>query len=264
MIIDSHCHIYPDKIAQKASLATGNFYSLPMEYDGSVSLLLKAGAEAGIDRFIVESVATTPAQVNSINSFIAKTVADYSDKMFGLGTMHPDSEDLQGDIEKIKELGLKGVKLHPDIQNFKIDDYRCLKIYELCEKNNLPVLVHAGDKRYDNSNPNRLLPILKIYENLTVIGAHFGGYSVWDEAVEKLAGIKNLYVDCSSSFHALSDEQIKRLIFAYGVDKVLFGTDYPMWNMKTVTDRLLSLNLGEEINEKIFCKNICKVYNLDL
>ncbi len=264
MIIDSHCHIYPDKIAQKASLATGKFYSLPMEYDGTVLSLLRAGDEAGIDRYIVESVATTPAQVNSINNFIAKTVADYPGKMFGLGTMHPDSEDLEGDIEKIKELGLKGVKLHPDIQNFKIDDYRCLKIYELCEKNNLPVLIHTGDKRYDNSNPNRLLPILKIYDKLTVIGAHFGGYSVWNEAVEALAGIENLYVDCSSSFHDLSDEQIKNLIFSYGVDRVLFGTDYPMWNMKDVKDRLLSLNLGEEINEKIFYKNICRVYKLDL
>ena len=52
-------------------------------------------------------------------------------------------------------LGLLVVKLHPDIQAFKIDDYRCLKIYELCEEKGLPILMHTGDNRYDYSNPNR-------------------------------------------------------------------------------------------------------------
>lgn len=263
MIIDSHCHIYPDKIALKASLATGRFYDLPMAYDGTVSKMLEAGSEANIDYYLVESVATTPAQVGSINNFIADTVKKYPDIMSGLGTLHPDCEDLEGEVERIIELGLIGVKLHPDIQHFKIDDYRCLKIYELCEKNALPVLIHTGDKRYDFSNPNRLMPILDIYDRLTVIGAHFGGYSVWDDAVEKLSGIKNLYVDCSSSFHSMSDDRIRQVIDAFGPDKVLFGTDYPMWNMKSVVDRLLSLELGKEVNDKILYKNACKVYRLD-
>ena len=77
--------------------------------------------------------------------------------------MHPDSTDIVGDIEHLQELGLRGVKLHPDIQGFKLDDYRCLKIYELCEKKGLPVLLHTGDFRYDFSNPNRVKPILETY-----------------------------------------------------------------------------------------------------
>ena len=103
-------------------------------------------------------------------------------RFIGVGTLHPDSADIKGDIEHLVSLGLKGVKLHPDIQGFKIDDYRCLKIYELCEENRLPILMHTGDSRYDYSNPNRLLPVLKIYTELTVIGAHFGGWSIWETA----------------------------------------------------------------------------------
>lgn len=262
MIIDAHCHVYPDKIAQKASSATGNFYSLAMAYDGKVSNLLEAGERAGIDKFIIQSVATTPKQVRSINSFIAQTVAEHPDKTVGLGTLHPESEDMAGDVEHLMSLGLKGVKLHPDIQGFKLDDYRCLKIYELCEKNQLPLLIHTGDSRYDFSNPNRLIPILDIYDKLVVTGAHFGGWSMWNEATEVLYSRDNFYVDCSSSFYALDDETVVRLIRRYGADRVLFGSDYPMWDPKTEVDRLNSLPLTDEEKAMIFYKNAQKLYNL--
>lgn len=262
MIIDAHCHIYPEKIALKASQSTGNFYSIPMKYDGTISQMFEAGDEAGIDKFIVESVATTPKQVSSINHFIADTVNQYPERLYGLGTLHPDSENIFADIEEIQILGLKGVKLHPDIQEFKLDDYRCLKIYEICEQKNIPILVHTGDKRYDYSNPNRLLPILQIYKSLTFIGAHFGGWSMWVEAAEQLHGIKNLYVDCSSSFFALDDATIIKLIDMYGTDRVLFGTDYPMWSMKETVDRLKSLGYSKEDLDKIFYKNAVKVFSL--
>ena len=192
-IIDAHCHIYPDKIAQKASDSTSDFYHMPSRLDGKISTLLDMGGKAGIDHFVVQSVATSPKQVSSINKFIADAVANSNGKFTGLGTMHPDSEDIETDFNEILNLGLKGVKLHPDIQQFKIDDYRMLKIYELCE-GRLPILMHTGDSRFDYSNPNRMVPIMDIYKNLTVIGAHFGGWSVWEEATEKLSGYKNFKI----------------------------------------------------------------------
>ena len=262
MIIDAHCHVYPDKIAEKASQATGNFYSLNMAFDGKVSTLALEGKKAGIDRFIIQSVATTPKQVSSINRFISETVSAYPDTMYGLGTLHPDSENQEADVDELIALGLKGVKLHPDIQHFKLDDYRCLKIYELCEKFGLPVLIHTGDSRYDFSNPNRLIPILDIYDRLTVIGAHFGGWSMWEESTKLLSGRRNFYVDCSSSFYALSDEMIMKLIRAYGADNVVFGTDYPMWEPSKEVERLKNLPLSDEEKEKIFWKNAVRIYNL--
>lgn len=262
-IIDAHCHVYPDKIAVKASKATGNFYAIPMDYDGTVSTLLEVGEKAGVDKYIIQSVATTPAQVRSINEFIKNTVEKYSDKMYGLGTLHPESDDLKGDVENIVELGLLGVKLHPDIQQFKLDDYRCLKIYELCEKHNLPMLIHTGDSRYDYSNPNRLIPILDIYDKLIIVGAHFGGWSMWEKASELLYEKPNFLVDCSSSFYALDDEKIMEIIRRYGADKVLFGADYPMWNPKDEIERLNSLPLTDEEKEKIFSLNAMRVFGID-
>ncbi len=265
-IIDAHCHIYPDKIALKATMATEKFYGINhTEMDGTTAKLLQEGKKAGVTHFVVQSVATAPSQVSSINNFIARSVEESEGAFTGLGTLHPDSSDLKGDVEEIIALGLHGVKLHPDIQRFKIDDYRCLKIYELCE-GKLPILMHTGDSRYDFSNTNRLVPILEIYKNLTVIGAHFAGWSLWEQAAEELCEKKypNLYVDCCSCFYALSDEQIKKLINLYGADRVLFGTDYPMWQPDVELKRFFSLGLEKEQQEQILYKNAVKLFNIHL
>ncbi len=262
-VIDSHCHIYPEKIAERAVMGTSTFYNQVFACKGTVHDLHTEAERAGIDFMIVQSVATTPKQVKSINEFIAREVANANGKMLGLGTLHPDSEDIKGDIAHLKELGLKGVKLHPDIQAFKLDDYRCLKIYELMEKEGLVLLLHTGDSRYDYSNPNRLIPILETYTNLLVIGAHFGGYSIWDEAMKVLPKHDNFYVDCSSSFPFIKDKgKALELIKAYGEDRVLFGTDYPMWSPKEELDYFLSLDLTDTAKEKILSQNAKKLFGI--
>ncbi|MBQ6718291.1 MAG: amidohydrolase [Clostridia bacterium] len=261
-VIDSHCHIYPEKIAKPAVESTGRFYDMTALGDGTVNSLLELGKRVGIDRFVVQSVATTPHQVKSINEFIAREVALYPDHLIGLGTLHPESDDLKGDLAHIKELGLHGVKLHPDIQKFKIDDYRCLKIYELCENENIPILMHTGDYRYDYSNPNRLVPILDIYKNLTVIGAHLGGWSVWDEAVEKLSGYKNFYVDSSSSLYELPIEKSIHIIRTYGADRVLFGSDFPVFSPDIELGRFMALPLTDDERRMILSENVIKLYKL--
>ena len=141
-VFDAHCHIYPDKIAEKAAESIGRFYDMPMRYDGKVSTLERIGARAGVEKYLVQSVATTPHQVRSINEFISSTVNSAPERYVGFGTLHPGSPDIAGDLRYLKELGLHGVKLHPDVQGFKMDDYRCLKIYELCEKTDTPILMH--------------------------------------------------------------------------------------------------------------------------
>lgn len=261
-VIDGHCHIYPEKIAEKAAVSVGNFYSEKPFCKGTVDDLTEIGSNCGIDRYLIQSVATTPKQVKSINEFISEIVAEQPEKFIGFGTLHPDSENQSADIDKLQELGLIGVKLHPDIQNFKIDDYRCLKIYEECEKRGLPILIHTGDYRYDNSNPNRLIPILEIYKKLTVIGAHFGGWSLWDEASQALSKFDNLYVDCSSSLSYIDRQTAVKIIKRYGADKVLFGTDYPLHSPENELKLFFELGLSAEDNRKILSENIKRLLKL--
>jgi len=261
-VIDAHCHIYPDKIAARACAGTDRFYGTTASCSGTVGELLEK-KRGRIDRFLVHSVATTPAQVGSINRFISEQVQNHPMTLFGFGTLHPESEDIAGDFYQLLELGLQGVKLHPDIQAFALDDPRALKIFELCERENIPALLHTGDYRYDYSNPNRLLPVLKAYPSLTVIGAHLGGWSVWESACDQLSGFSNLYVDSSSTFPFFDKDKAKELICRWGFDRVLFGSDYPMWDPERELDVFLSLDLGEEANRKILGENAKKLFGLE-
>ena len=262
-IVDCHCHIYPEKVAAKAVAGIGAFYDIVMNMDGTKTTLQAEACRAGITHSMIFSVATKPAQVASINEFIAGEVQMSGGTMTGLGTMHPLSEDMAGDMEHLLSLDLRGVKLHPDVQGFCIDDERCQTIYALCEKAGIPVLLHTGDKRYDMSNPNRLRPMVEKFPRLTFIGAHLGGYSVWEDAVEQLRGLPNLYYDCSSTFAFMTAERARELILALGADHVIFGTDYPMWVPKTEVDTFFSLGLSEEENEAILYKNAARLFRLD-
>ena len=261
-VIDAHCHVYPEKIAARACAGTDRFYGTTAACDGTTSGLL---SEKGgrIDRFLIHSVATTPAQVRSINEFISAEVSHHPDRFFGFGTLHPESEDQKGDFQHLLELGLQGVKLHPDIQAFALDDPKSLAIASLCEENGIPLLLHTGDSRYDFSNPNRLIPLLKAFPGLTVIGAHLGGWSIWEEACDKMGGMPNLFVDTSSTFPFFDKWKAKELIGRWGYDRVLFGSDYPMWNPERELDTFLSLELGEEANRLILYENAKRLFSLE-
>lgn len=260
-IIDSHCHIYPDKIALKASDTTAKFYETRPDNDGTLNKLKQLSVEAGVDHIMVQSVATTPAQVRSINNFIATMVGESNGFLTGIGTLHPDSDDIEGDIAYLKSLGLVGVKLHADIQKIAIDDERCYKIYEILQ-GDLPILMHTGDKRFNFSNPDNVLPVLKTFKNLTVIGAHFGGWSVWQEASEKLSKFDNFYIDTSATLKYSSTEFVKELLCKYDSSRIMFGSDYPMFTPKKDVDSLLQMDLHAEFLQKIFYDNCSKLYKI--
>jgi len=261
--IDAHCHVYPGKIADKAREATDHFYGYTSHHTGIVRDLLKTMDGSGIDHCVVQYVATSPERVALTNECIADEVTSSGGRCTGLGTLHQDTEDPKKEVAYIKELGLHGVKLHPDIQGFKIDEMRSMRLLAACAEADLPMLIHTGDRRYDNSNPDRVLHVLKEFPDLVIVGAHLGGWSIWEEAAEKLCGHPNFYVDTSSAVCFLKDEVSRHIILdQYGPEHVLFGTDYPMWDPKTEIEHFMSLGFPEEVNRKILCENAAKVFRL--
>jgi predicted TIM-barrel fold metal-dependent hydrolase len=262
MIIDSHVHIYPDKIALKAAAGVGEFYEIPMRHDGTIAKLVELNSEAGIDRSLVHSVATKPEQTASINNFIAQSVKDSGGKFLGFGTLHPDLTDseIEAEIDRIMELGLLGIKLHPDFQHFQLNGKRGMKLFEKIE-GRLPALVHTGDYRYNYSNPERVIAVLKAFPKLDFIGAHFGGWSIWDEAERKLLD-ERMWVDCSSSTYSMSDGRTLELIRAWGAERVLFGSDYPMWTPADELGVIKRIALSEREREMILHGNIEKLLKI--
>ena len=261
-VINAHCHIYPEKIASKAVMGIRNFYDLDMSLNGTIDGLINDGNKVGVVHYLIHSVATTPKQVKSINEFISGEVKKHPDLFTGFGTLHPDSDDIQGDFDYLIELGLKGVKLHPDFQQFALNEERAFELGEVINAGNVPVLIHCGDFRYNYSNPEQFKPFLDKFPDLTVIGAHFAGWSIWQEATEKLAGTPNLYVDLSSSLYDLSPSKALELIHAYGSDKVLWGTDYPMWDSVSEMKYFNKIDLTESERSLILYENAAKILKL--
>lgn len=254
-IIDTHAHIYPDKIARKATASIGNFYDIDMVYDGTVSALLAAGDEAGVSRFLVHSVAVTWERSHSINDFIAGAVAEHPDCFIGFGSIHPDHPEMEKELDRMLSLGLRGVKLHPDFQHFTLDAPAAIGLFKAMAERGLPLLVHTGDTRYPYSEPERMVRALDQVPGLTAICAHLGGWSRWDEAWKLLAGRENVYVDCCSSLYALDPAEAAQVIRRYGADRVFFGTDYPMWSPKGELARFMALPLTDEERELILHRN---------
>jgi len=261
MIFDSHTHIFPEKIAEKASANIAAFYKMRVLYDGSVPALMRICRENGVTGCLVCSVATKPEQTESINDFIARSAADSNGFFTGLCSLHPDmsEKELDSEIDRAVSLGLKGIKLHPDFQEFEADGAKAYKVYEVIG-NRLPVLIHAGDSRFDFSSPKRLVNAVKRFPNMTVIAAHFGGWSEWGDAVRLLAGRENVYVDTSSSLYALDKTAAREYISAFGEDRTLFGTDYPMWNAGDELKMFGALELEADAAEKILYKNAEKLF----
>ena len=262
-IIDAHAHIYPDKIAVRASASIGEFYNMPVGFDGTVEHLLELGDSAGVDMFLVQSVAVSPKNVFSINDFIANSVNENPDRFIGFASLHPEMENVADEVARAKSLGLRGVKLHPDIQKFNIDDKAAYKIYEACE-GVFPILIHTGDHRYLHSDPRRVPQVLRDFPKLKLICAHFGGWSQWNEAEKHLAGLEGVWVDTSSSMYAFSAGRAKELINAFGEDRVIFGSDYPMWAPGDEIKNIERLGLPERVKSKIYYKNLSDLLGLDL
>lgn len=226
-VVDIHTHIYPEKIAVRAAKSVGEFYNVGMFDGGSVEALKHAVQGSPITHHVVHSVATKPEHVESINNFIAQTCAE-NPNFIGFATMHQDYENPEAEIERAISLGLRGVKLHPDTQEVNMDDPRLMRIYEIIE-GRLPLIMHTGDYRYDFSHPRRLKEILHTFPNLVVDAAHFGGWSIFDLAVEYLED-ENCFLDMSSAQDFLGPRRTKELVEIYGTDRIMFGSDFPMWD----------------------------------
>lgn len=262
-IFDVHAHIYPDKIADKAVENIGRFYGLRMTGGGTIDALLKGAEKFGVEKIVVCSVATAARQVRKINDFMASQLGE--PKFLPLATIHPDMDkiEISDEAARIKDTGLKGIKLHPDCQAFKLSGAEGRKIFDALGDFDMPVLVHTGDKRLNFSHPDYMIEIARDYPHITFIAAHFGGWSEWDKAL-RYKGLSNVYFDTSSTLAFLDKTVAAGIIYSLGAEKFLYGTDFPMWSYENEIRRVIDLRLGDENNEAIFRKNAEKLFKTEI
>lgn len=260
-IIDAHAHIFPQKILPKAVDSIGAFYTLPMSGGkGSAEDLLEQGKKIGVCNYVVHSVATVPTQVEHINDFIAAETRLHPE-FIGFASLHPGYEKISEEVQRAIELGLRGIKLHPDFQKFDIDSPEALEMYRKID-GRLPILMHMGDRKLTYSKPERLARVLEMFPKQVFIAAHLGGYSAWEESKQCLIG-KNIFIDTCSALPFLSAQEAAEIIRAHGTKRVFFGTDYPMWQHEEELERFLALPLTEQEREDILFNNAAALLGVE-
>ena len=258
-IIDFHTHIFPERIADKAVKSIGDYYGVGIPGLGTAEDLLNCGGKINVHMYVVHSSATRVEQVKPINDFIYETMS-LNEKFIGFGTLHPGLEDAYSEVERLMALGLRGIKLHPEFQGFNIDDEGMIPVYRAVE-GKLPILMHMGDERSNSSSPERLTKVMDMFPRLVIIAAHLGGYSVWEDSMKHLVG-RNVYFDTSSTLWKLGCEKSLEIIRRHGADKILFGTDYPMWVHEDEIKRFDGLDLTMEERELILWKNASELLGI--
>ena len=143
MLIDFHTHCFPDKIA-KAAIEKLSFVSggLIPYTDGTVLGLKGSMENSKTDISVVLNIATNATQQKKVNDFAA--TINKEEGIIAFGSVFPDAPDALFELERIKALGLKGVKLHPDYQRFFVDDEKMKPIYKKISSLGLITVFHAG------------------------------------------------------------------------------------------------------------------------
>ncbi|NCC86363.1 MAG: amidohydrolase [Clostridia bacterium] len=264
MVIDFHTHAFPEKIAKSAistlAYRCGNCYP---KHEGTIDSLMQKIKQSKCDKAVVLNIATNPKQQKNVNDF-AISLLSIPD-VIPFGSVHPDSDNAIEELIRLKEAGIKGIKLHPNYQNFFVDDERLFPIYEKVAELGLITVFHSGvDIGLPDPiscTPDRLLKILPIFKGTPVVAAHMGGYLLWQEVLHKLAGTE-IYLDTSYSFSRTPPPWANQIIQKHGADKILFGSDTPWSSTEDEIRFIESLDLTEQQKEQIYYKNAAKLLGI--
>lgn len=257
---DFHTHMFPDTLAARAVQAVENLSdSLKACGDGTRAGLLAAMARAGIGRSVTLPVATRPDQVSSINLSACST-ADPA--LVSFGTLHPLLDNPRREIDRLLARGVRGVKLHPEYQHFHVDDPSVFPLYSLLNEAGLIVVFHAGRNpgpfSSDHALPAAFAVVARRFPGLTMVLAHMGGFLAWERVIPELSGA-DVLLETSSTVGYLGREQFLLIVKKFGVERVLFGSDWPWVGISESVEWIDSMKFSRWEREMIMAGNAQRV-----
>jgi uncharacterized protein len=279
-VIDIHVHIQPLEMfnarARELIERGRRDYAEVVEVSSNPAAFLKyldrAGVErAGLINYVSPDVIGFP---NEVNDWVARYASAEPDRLIAFGSVHPRYvRDAAGETERLAEIGIRGLKIHPAHQLFAPNAYRdglgpLAAIYDRAQALGMPVMIHTGTSVFPGARNVYCQPILADdvavdYPDLTIILAH-GGRPLWmNEAFFLVRRHPNLYLDVSGIPPRRLLEYFPRLEEV--ADKVLFGTDWPGPGVPAIggnIEQFLALPLAEPARRKILYENAARLFPL--
>jgi len=267
MIIDFHTHVFPEEIARRTLEKLAGLIEEKPYTDGTLEGIKRSMQNDGVDISVVLPIVTRPKQFQTINEYASNI--NGKDGIISFGGIHPRSEKMREEIDVIKNLGLKGIKLHPDFQETFIDEPCYIDLISYALEKDLIVSMHAG---IDEGLPHpvhcppekvdtMLRSVQKNVDTSKIILAHTGGFHLWNEVEQILVG-RDVYFDISFSREYIPKEQMERIIKNHGPSRILFGSDSPWDGQREGIDYVRSLAIAKIEQEMILGENGRKLLDI--
>jgi uncharacterized protein len=279
-IIDIHIHIQPLEQFRPSAMALMKhrpdrdevlrYTSSPKEF---LKFLDAADIErAGLINYVSPDViGFTP----DVNDWIARYCSAEPRRLLAFGSVHPKYvADPAGEVERLKKIGIRGLKVHPSHQLFAPNDYRngfgpLRAVYERAQALHLPVMIHTGTSIFPGARNVYAQPMLADdvgidFPQLVVILAH-GGRPLWmNEAFFLVRRHKNMYMDISGIPPQKLMEYFPRIEEI--ADKVLWGTDWPGPGVPAIRgniEKFRALPISAAAQQKILYDNAALLFPVE-
>jgi hypothetical protein len=264
IVVDMHSHAFPDELAPKAIEALEAKADWKAFGTGTIDDRLSSMDDAGIDVAVICTIATRAELTEGILRWCCSI---RSERIIPFASIHPGSPDAADWIRRIVDEGIPGIKMHSVYQDYCVDDPILDGIYQAASETGLIITPHCGRDTaapddVNRASPDRIARVIEKFPDLKLVCTHLGGWRMWDESEQYLIGKKDVPLETSFTLHDLDPQRETELFRMHGIDKILFGTDWPWSNPLEERRKLEQLDLTDGELEMILGANAVRVLGL--
>ena len=264
-IIDVHTHVFPQNVMEKI-WAYFDRHHWPIRYR-SAEAERTAVLEERVEAYTTLCYAHRPGMADWLNQYVLDYAATHP-KAIPTGTFHPDDEDVLAYVQRGIERGLRGFKVHLEVQRFDPADSRLAGVYGLLTEAGCVVTVHTAGLPLAGpwTGPEPFERMLRMAPRMPIIVAHIGGdehEDYWRMAQDYPLYFDTAMIGVDYEGFGLLGEEMQAHIRAHP-DRFLFGSDFPSipYEWEHQVDVVRSWNLGAEGEGLVFAENARRLFGV--
>ncbi|MHA1371234.1 MAG: amidohydrolase family protein [Promethearchaeota archaeon] len=270
--IDAHVHCFPDKLFRAIwNYFINNYWDI--KYQMRANEVIEFLMDKGAKNIVVLNYAHRPNISRDMNDWTFQ-FSRTSDKIIGLGTIHPDDKYFHDEIERIlspDKLDLAGIKLQILVTNFKPNIPKLEFMYEKLIEHDKVLVMHVGTGPAANEHVGikHLYPVLECYPELKLQIPHLGAFE-YQEFFDLAREHDSIYFDTAMMFidHGLFPDNFIETMSWDDIeemqDRIMFGSDFPNipYDYSRALASIAALPVKDAVKDKIFLENAEEFYSI--
>ena len=271
-VIDAHVHVFPDNIFSSIRRWFDE-HAWHIRYQLSTSKIFEFLLNHGVSHIVALQYAHTAGIAKGLNQYMIEQCRQFPGQVTGMATVLPGEEGAEAILQEAFDLGLGGLKLHAHVQCFDIDSGAVDPIFDVCQSNNKPVVIHIGKEPksefyrcdpYKLCGVDKLERILKCFTKLKICVPHLG-FSETREYKNLIEKYDTLWLDTTMVLTDYFQMEDRIDLKHYRTDRIMYGSDFPnipyAWDRELKTMR--DADLPDYELELILADNAIEFFNLE-